>query len=91
MYVNPSLQKMSGNSNYSLVKTRAKSTLSYTKKGDRAQFLKAIYNKNEVTILEGQSSAMLQTFALANALVYVPADLYRINANDELEVICLPI
>ena len=91
MYVNPSLQKMSGNTNYSLVKTTAKSTLNYTKKGDRAQFLKAIYTNNEVTILEGQSSAMLQTFALANALVYVPADLYNININDNLEVICLPI
>ena len=91
MYVNPSLQKMSGNTNYSLVKTTAKSTLNYTKKGDRAQFLKSIYTNNEVTILEGQSSAMLQTFALANALVYVPADLYNININDNLEVICLPI
>ena len=91
LYVNPSLQKISGNTNYSLVRTKAKSTLNYTKKGDRAQFLKAIYNNNEVTILEGQSSAMLQTFALANALVYVPADLYNININDNLEVICLPI
>ena len=34
---------------------------------------------------------MLQTFALANALVYVPEDLYNINVDDEIEVICLPI
>ncbi len=91
IYVNTALQKMSGNLNYSLVKTKARSTLSYTKKGDRAQFLKAIYQNNKVTILEGQSSAMLQTFALANALVYVPADVYNINIDDEIEVICLPI
>ena len=91
IYVNTALQKMSGNLNYSLVKTKARSTLSYTKKGERAQFLKAIYQNNKVTILEGQSSAMLQTFALANALVYVPADLYNIDIDDEIEVICLPI
>jgi len=91
IYANPSLQKMSGNNEYSLVKTTAKSTSSYNKKGDRAQFLKAIYNNNHVTILEGQSSAMLQTFALANALVYVPEDVYNINVNDIIDVICLPI
>ena len=91
LYVNSALQKMSGCLNYSLVKTKAKSIVSYNKKGERAQFLKAFYQNNKVTILEGQSSAMLQTFALANALVYVPADLYSINIDDEIEVICLPI
>lgn len=91
LYVNSALQKMSGNLNYSLVKIKAKSTVSYKKVGVRAQFLKAIYQNNKATILEGQSSAMLQTFALANALVYVPEDLYEINVNDEIEVICLPI
>ncbi len=91
IYVNTALQKMSGNVNYSLAKTTAKSTSEYIKKGDRAQFLKAIYKNHEVTILEGQSSAMLQTFALANALVYVSEALDSIKINDTVEIILLPI
>jgi molybdopterin molybdotransferase len=43
------------------------------------------------TILEGQSSAMLQTFALSNALVFMPEDVNQINLNDTLEVILLPV
>ena len=61
------------------------------KKGDRTQFLKAIYKNHKVTILEGQSSAMQQTFALANALVYVPETMDSIKINDNVEVILLPI
>ncbi|MCF6295666.1 MAG: molybdopterin molybdotransferase MoeA [Flavobacteriaceae bacterium] len=91
IYVNTALQKMSGNNNYSLAKITAKSTSEYIKKGDRAQFLKAIYKNHEVTILEGQSSAMLQTFALANALVYVSEALDYIKINDTVEIILLPI
>jgi molybdopterin molybdotransferase len=91
IYVNIALQKMSGDTNCSLTKVTAKSTSKYIKKGDRAQFLKAIYKNHEVTILEGQSSAMLQTFALANALVYVSENQNNININDEVEVICLSV
>ena len=69
----------------------AKSESNYTKKGDRAQFLKAIYNNETVEILDGQNSSMLHTFALANALVYLPEVSGSINKNDKLEVILLPI
>lgn len=91
IYVNLALQKLSGNIDYSLTKIKAISNSNFTKKGDRTQFLKAILKEGKVTILEGQSSAMLQTFALANALVYVPETLDSININDKVEVILLPI
>ena len=91
IYVNTALQKMSGNTSYSLTKIKAKSTTGYIKKGDRAQFLKAQYENGKVTILEGQSSAMLQTYALSNCLAYIPADCFQVNKNDEVEVIFLPI
>jgi len=91
IYVYLALEKMSGNISFSLVRTSAKSKSSYIKKGDRTQFLKAIYNTGEVEILDGQSSSMLHTFALANALVYVPEALYSIKTNDKVEVILLPI
>ena len=91
IYVNPALQKMDGNIDYALTKIIAKSTTDYVRKGTRAQFLKAIYNNQKATILEGQSSAMLQTFALANALVYVPETIDLIKTNDAVEIILLPI
>ena len=91
IYVNSALQKMSGNVLYSLTKIKSKSTVNYIKKGDRAQFLKAQYKHGQVTILEGQSSAMLQTYALSNCLAYIPADSFEINKNDDVEVIFLPI
>ena len=91
VYVNTALQRLSGNKHFELLKTTAKSTSSFNKKGDRAQFLKAIYNNDTVEILEGQNSSMIHTFALANALVYVPENLHEINIDDTVDVILLPI
>ncbi len=89
-YVYGALQIMQGNTNFSLNKTKAISTSVYTKKGDRAQFLKAIYYNGTVELLDGQNSSMLHTFALANAFVYLTEEHKNIKINDEVEVILLP-
>ncbi|TJY34649.1 molybdopterin molybdotransferase MoeA [Pontimicrobium aquaticum] len=91
IYVYTALQRVSGNEHFELLKSTAKSISNFTKKGDRAQFLKAIYNNDKVEILEGQNSSMIHTFALANALVYVPENLHEIAINDTVNVILLPI
>ena len=91
IYVITAIEKLSGNSNYNLIRVKALSKSSFVKKGDRAQFLKAIYNNGAVEVLVGQNSSMLHTFALANALVYLPEDAESINKQDEVEVILLPI
>ena len=91
MYVYVALQKMTNKPNLELPKTQAKSNSIFNKNGNRPQFLKAIYNNQTVTILEGQSSAMLQTFALSNALVFMPENVEVININDTVEVILLPV
>lgn len=91
IYVNCALQIMNGNTMHLSTKNKAKLTSSYNKKGERAEFLKAYYENGQVTILEGQSSAMLQTYALANSLVYLPLESVEINKNDEVTVITLPI
>lgn len=91
IYIYPALQKMCGNDNTSLYRTKAVSLSNYTIKGDRAQFLKAIYNDGKVEILDGQNSSMLHTFALANALVYVNAETEKIEINDIIEVMLLPL
>ncbi len=90
IYVQTALRIISGTANFSINKIQAKSLSDFAKKGERAQFLKAILNHNEVSILEGQSSAMQQTFALANALVYMPSEKNNISKNEMVEVISLP-
>ena len=91
IYVQLALQKLSGNAGYTTTKLKAKSKSAFTKKGDRAQFLKASYRLDGVEILDGQSSSMLHTFATGNALVYVSEECNSIKINDEVEVILLPI
>ena len=82
---------MSGFSAYSPKKGKFVLKNDYIKKGDRAHFLKAQINDNEVEILEGQSSAMLHTFAIANALVYIPSDQNGAKKGDLVETHLLPI
>jgi len=91
LYVLPAMNKMSGNSSLSLEKKKLISRSNYRKKGSRAHFLKSISKGDEVEILEGQSSAMLHTFAVANALVYVPADKEELLKGELVETIILPV
>jgi molybdopterin molybdotransferase len=91
IYVYIALQKMMNREDLELPRIEAKSASLFEKKGDRPQFLKAIYKNGEVEILEGQNSSMLQTFALSNALIYVPETVTAIEKGDTLEVILLPI
>ncbi|MGB8375370.1 MAG: gephyrin-like molybdotransferase Glp [Salegentibacter sp.] len=90
IYVYASLQILAG-SDDTLPKVMATSTSNFVKKGDRPQFLKALYKEGKVSILDGQSSAMLQTFAVANALVKMPGDMEEIKINDTVEVLLLPL
>jgi molybdopterin molybdotransferase len=73
IYVLPSIHYSIGRNFLGLRKTSLKSISQLSKPENRAQFLKALADesKGTVEILEGQSSAMLQTFALANAIVYL--------------------
>ena len=90
IYVYQALQKLSGELNFSLIRLKALSQNEFEKKGDRAQFLKAIYKHGKVTILEGQNSSMLQSFSMANAFVFISEDSYSVSKNDEIDVILLP-
>ena len=90
VYVYIALQKMMGKISLELPRIQAKSKSVFKKMGDRPQFLKAFYNDDEVTILEGQSSAMLQTFALSNALVFIPENSESIAIDDFVTVMLLP-
>lgn len=52
-------------------------------------FLKAQYDETTVTVLNGQSSAMLNTFALANSLLIVPENIENYQIGQEVTL--LPI
>lgn len=90
IYVYQALQKLSGELNFSLTHIKARSQNEFEKKGDRAQFLKAIYENGKVTILEGQNSSMLQSFSKANAFVFLSEDMHNVHKNAEIDVILLP-
>lgn len=90
IYVLPALLKISGYRDYNLKRDTAISLTNYTKKGQRAEFLKAYVENNEVTILDGQASSMLRSFALANAMVYLTEDITEVVIGDTIQIIYLP-
>ncbi len=89
-YVLYALRKMSGEPSCSLEKRTLVSQNDYLKKGDRAHFLKALAKDGYVELLDGQSSAMLHTFAVANAVVYIPENKSGIKKGEQVEVQMLP-
>ena len=91
VYVYIALQQLMNRNVTELPRVKAKTLNSFHKKGDRPQFLKGIYKDGQVEVLDGQNSSMLQTFALSNALVYVPEHVTKIEKGDFTEVIQLPV
>ncbi len=90
VYVLPTLLKISGHSNCNLRRSTSISDSVYSKKGQRAEFLKARIENEKVTILDGQASSMLRSFALANAMVYLPEEVSEVKVGDSLQLINLP-
>ncbi|MDO3693559.1 molybdopterin molybdotransferase MoeA [Wenyingzhuangia sp. chi5] len=84
IYIESALQKMIGNPNYS--KPTISLTLSneYIKNGTRGEFLKAKVTGGEVEILGSQSSAMLNSFAQANALIYLEDDVRMVKKGEKV-------
>jgi molybdopterin molybdotransferase len=74
MYVLPLLNRMAGDGNTTLPLQRLPLKTAFRNKGGRAVFLKARLLNGTLEILEGQSSAMLRSFAIASHLAYLPAD-----------------
>jgi len=89
-YVYTYIHKTLGNKTNPLPIVYLSSLFNYKKKGTRAQFLKAYYDNTGVTILEGQSSAMLNTYALSNAFVYIDESKTEITKGEKVKTILLP-
>ena len=86
IYVKPTLQKLSGEKAFYNPITQMNIAHDYEVLNSRDQFLKAIIDGNEVRILSHQDSSMLDSFALANALVYLPNGNYQIAKGDKVKI-----
>ncbi len=89
-YVLPALHKMSGHTRIGLRSIRLPLSKDFLVKGDRALFLKAVVEGEMVGITEGQESNILMSFAVADALVYIPAGEQIISKGGMVEVHLLP-
>jgi len=61
----------------------------YEIRNTRSQFLKADIANGEAEILSHQASSMLNSFSIANGLVYVPDGNYELKKGDKVEVYLL--
>ena len=74
VYVLPFLQRFSGSENQGLKRIQFPISHDFQNKGDRPQFLKAKVESGQAEILDGQSSSMIRSMALGNALVFLEAE-----------------
>ena len=86
IYVKPTLQKLSREKAFYNPITQMNIAHDYEVLNSRDQFLKAIIDGYEVRILSHQDSSMLDSFALANALVYLPNGNYQIAKGDKVKI-----
>ncbi len=91
VYVLPTIDRISGKV-VSYVPTISK-RLSHDYKVDnsRCQFLRAHISNDEVAILPHQDSSMLDSFAAANALVFVQNGRYELTRDCKVAVYCIQI
>jgi molybdopterin molybdotransferase len=89
VYVYPALKSRMGYSETHLPKIVRKLNAGISNTSGKTLFLKAIYDETAVTVLEGQSSAMLNTFAVANCLLIVPEDVETLKKGQMVTL--LPI
>lgn len=89
IYIYPAVKNRMGFSNTHLPKIVRKLNNDIVNNTEKTLFLKALYNETSVEILDGQSSAMLNSFAVANGLVIVPEDVENIKKGESVTI--LPI
>ena len=89
-YVLPALRLMSGRKECFLPAYQLPISHAYSFNGERDEFLKAFVSEGKVTSLEGQESFALRSFAVANALIYLPVSQQTVQAGDLVEVHLLP-
>jgi molybdopterin molybdotransferase len=90
IYVFPLLKQIEGASVTQLERITMPILKDYIPKGNQPQFLKARVLADGVKILSGQSSSMLRSFGIANALVFLPENICQITQGEPVKVILTP-
>jgi molybdopterin molybdotransferase len=85
-YVQPAIRRMQQHPKPEQMVLRLPLAADFINKGGRSQFLKAKIINSKVELLCGQSSAMLSTFAVADALVYIPSEIPQLAIGELVEV-----
>lgn len=88
-YIEAVLQKFIGNPNYTNKTNTHILKTTYQKKGIRAEYLKAYALGNEVEILPDQSSAMLNSYTEANALICLPEGRMEVTKNTPVKTLII--
>ncbi len=89
LYVIPVLRKFMGFQNLHLPRENKLITKDFMNNSGKDLFLKAKSVGDNVTILENQSSAMLNSYSDSNVLVHIPENQTHIKSKTEIEVINL--
>ncbi len=89
VYVLPALKKMMGFEDTHLKRIVRKLSTAVINTTGKTLFLKALYNETHVSVLDSQSSAMLNTFATANSLLFVPYDSTEIKKDENVTLLPL--
>ncbi|MGG7660996.1 molybdopterin molybdotransferase MoeA [Dyadobacter sp. BHUBP1] len=90
-YVLPALKKIMGSKEPFLRSVRLPLRHAYRFDGERDEFLKARVEGGEVVSLDGQESFVIGSFAVANAIIYLPVSQNRVEADELVEVHLLPL
>ena len=90
-YVTLILDQLSGTQTV-LLNKQALLTNAYKKPAGLTHFLKGLYDatNNKVTILDGQESFKMNSFALANCFIELPETVSDVNINDEVLIHLFP-
>lgn len=87
VYVLPAIKKMMGFESVHIPKINRKINVDFENATGKSLFLKGFFTDEKVEVLESQSSAMLNTFAVANGFVFIPYDCTIIKTNQEVVVL----
>ncbi|MET7256320.1 molybdopterin molybdotransferase MoeA [Dyadobacter fermentans] len=90
-YVLPALKKIMGSREPFLRSVKLPLRHAYRFDGERDEFLKARVEGGEVVSLDGQESFVIGSFAVANAIIYLPVTQNRVEAGELVEVHLLPL
>lgn len=86
VYVLPTLMILSGKATHYNPSKRISLAHNYSVCNTRSQFLKASIVNDEATVLSHQNSSMLNTFSLANGLLYLSEGEYELEKGAKVDI-----